>query len=104
LECHRVYRRQQSRTVADLSKDDFEKTFGSLATELGTFKKYDGSQGQAGIHIEGGQKTITAEYVAAAEFQNGVAQVAIRGIKENGGWKILNFNVNVPKRAPAVGY
>jgi hypothetical protein len=79
------------------SVEEFDELMTSISTELGAFKKYGESQGEAGIHINNGQKTITAEYRAWAEYEKGVAQITIRGIKREDSWKILNFHVNLPK-------
>jgi hypothetical protein len=61
---------------------------------LGPLKKYDGSKGEARIdfHWRHGY-TITALYVAQADFNAGPAQIAIFLIKKDGVWKILGFHV-----------
>ena len=79
---------------------DLERTFGILRT-LGPLKKYDGSKGDANMSFFWPQgKTITAAYVARAEFDHGTAMIKISLIKLSGGWKILGFNV-VPDSFPA---
>jgi len=61
---------------------------------LGPLKKYDGSKGDAHIELRGFRgKTITAVYVARAEFEHGSARIKISLIKSDGAWKILGFNV-----------
>jgi hypothetical protein len=67
---------------------------------LGPLKKYDGSKGDA--HIEyfwPRGKTITAVYVARAEFDHGSAMIKLSLIKTDGVWKILGLNV-VPDSFP----
>ena len=61
---------------------------------LGPLKKYDGSKGDSHIELRGfGARTITAVYVARAEFDRGSARIKISLIKSDGVWKVLGFNV-----------
>jgi hypothetical protein len=78
-----------------MSREDIKVLFSTRSTKLGPFKKYNGSTGEAGIEINIGHKFTTAEYTARTNFINGAAEISIRGIKENGAWKILEFHVNV---------
>jgi hypothetical protein len=67
---------------------------------LGPLKKYDGSRGDAHIGYFWPQgKTITAVYVARAEFDHGSAMIKLTLIKTDGVWKILGLNV-VPDSFP----
>ncbi len=70
-----------------------QSTMGVLSL-LGPLKKYEGSKGEARIdfHRPLGY-TLTALYVAQAEFSGGPAQITILLIKVDGEWKILSFNV-----------
>jgi hypothetical protein len=77
------------------SRDELKSLFAALSSKLGAFKKYDGATGEAGIEINNGHESTTAEYLARAEFSNGAAEMHIRGIKEYGHWKILEFHVDV---------
>ena len=62
---------------------------------LGPLKKYDGSKGDAHIgYFWPGGKTITAVYVARAEFDRGSAMIKLSLIKTDGVWKILGLNVS----------
>ena len=59
---------------------------------LGALKKYEGSKGEARIDFGGPHGyTLTALYVARADFSGGQAQITISLIKVNGVWKILGF-------------
>jgi hypothetical protein len=61
---------------------------------LGALKKYKGSRGEARIDFHGPHGyTITALYVAQADFSAGPAQITISLIKIDGVWKILGFYV-----------
>ena len=61
--------------------------------KLGNLKSYNGSKGEAGIHINNFKKTITAEYTVNAEFENASAQIKVGIIKRENEWKIYNFYV-----------
>lgn len=66
------------------------RTLGSL----GTLKKYEGSKGEARIDFHGPHGyTITALYVARADFTGGPVHITISLIKIDGAWKILSFYV-----------
>jgi hypothetical protein len=61
---------------------------------LGPLKKYDGSKGEANIDLNWPRgRTITAIYVAQAEFDRGPAEIKISLVKLDGVWKIVGFNV-----------
>jgi hypothetical protein len=61
---------------------------------LGALKKYEGSKGEARIDFIGPHGyTLTALYVARADFSGGPAQITISLIKIDGTWKILGFYV-----------
>jgi hypothetical protein len=60
---------------------------------LGPLKKYDGSKGEANINIGPHGKTISANYVARADFDHGSAMIKLSLIKSDGAWKILGFRV-----------
>jgi hypothetical protein len=61
---------------------------------LGVLKKYEGSKGEARIDFQGPHGcTLTALYVARADFNGGPAQITISLIKVDGAWKILSFFV-----------
>jgi hypothetical protein len=67
---------------------------------LGPLKKYDGSKGDAHIgYFWPRGETITAVYVARAEFDQGSAMIKLSIIKTGGVWKILGLNV-VPDSFP----
>ena len=67
---------------------------GNVLRSFGALKKYEGSKGEARIdfHRPHGY-TITALYVARADFSGGPAQIMISLIKVDGAWKILGFYV-----------
>jgi hypothetical protein len=61
---------------------------------LGALKKYEGSRGEARIDFHGPHGyTLTALYVARADFSGGPVQITIALIKIDGVWKILRFYV-----------
>jgi hypothetical protein len=61
---------------------------------LGPLKKYEGSRGDSHIELRGfSGRTITAVYVARAEFEHGSARIKITLIKSDGAWKVFNFTV-----------
>ncbi len=81
--------------LLEITDDDaFTKLLTTLEDQFGALKNYEGSEGQAGIRINNGNKTITAEYIAYAEFETGMAQIEIQGIKEEDKWTILRFFVS----------
>ena len=70
-----------------------QSTMGMLGS-LGALKKYKGSRGEARIDFGGPHGyTLTALYVARADFSAGPAQITIALIKVDGAWKILSFFV-----------
>ena len=78
---------------------DLDRVVGMLRS-LGPLKKYDGSKGEAHIDLNWPRgKTITAVYVARAEFDRSSAQIKISLIRSDGTWKILGFHV-VPDSFP----
>ena len=81
------------RLLETTDEDGISKLLSTLSDQFGALKNYEGSEGQARINIYNGVKTITAEYIAYAEFENGMAQIEIQGIKEEGKWTILKFFV-----------
>jgi hypothetical protein len=74
-------------------RKNFEKLFTALYAELGQLREYKGAAGESWIHVNNGVKTITMKYLAEAVFTKGSAQIAIQGIKEADGWKLLSFYV-----------
>lgn len=80
--------------LLEITDDEgISKLFSTLSEQFGTLKNYEGSEGQAKISINNGVKTITAEYIAYAEFETGTAQIEIQGIKDEDKWEILSFYV-----------
>jgi len=78
-------------TVKDPSNLDLMM---GVLRSLGPMRKYDGSKGEARIDLNFPRgETITAFYLAQAEFDKGPADIRISLIKLDGTWKILGFNV-----------
>jgi len=72
---------------------DLDRVLGTWRL-LGPLKKYDGSKGGAHLDFNWPRgKTITAVYVARAEFEHGIAMINISLIKFNGTWEILGFHI-----------
>lgn len=66
----------------------------AVRQEFGTLAKYASSTGEAGIRVNNFSTTITAEYIVEADFTKGHGRVFIKGIKENGQWKIFTLFVD----------
>jgi hypothetical protein len=76
------------------SPEQFDKFFNSLSN-LGAYKVYNGSEGEAHISVSPKfGKVISGNYICNAEFENGPAVIKIVIIKREDGWKILNFNIS----------
>lgn len=75
------------------SKEDIDGYILKAENTLGKFKSYKGSKGEGGIEINNFKKNVTCEYIADVIFENGEAHIYIKGIKENGVWKILSFDI-----------
>lgn len=76
------------------SQEELEKIF-ELFGKLGKFKEYVGSSGQSNMNYTTGEGgTITGEYVAQTEFENGSAEVHIITVKIEEEWKIQKFEIN----------
>ena len=74
--------------------DDLNKLF-VLFRRLGGLKEYTGSQGGANISLTTQHgKVVSANYVAKAEFDAGMAQIKVTLIKHGDEWQILRFNVD----------
>lgn len=79
--------------IDSASQEEFDKLF-NWFNKLGDFKEYKESSGQAGMHYNQKGETISAQYVAQVEFENGPAQVAVGIIKKDDRWQIFNFRIN----------
>lgn len=77
-----------------ISRDEVNLMFSQLKKDLGTFKKYTGSTGEGGITINNFKQSITSRYTVTADYQNGLVEIFIQGVKENNQWKINNFQIN----------
>ncbi len=68
---------------------------------LGALQKCEPAKGQSlmSATTQAG-KTVTAEYVAQAEFEKGEATISLRLIKHGDQWQIVNFHVNSPALLP----
>jgi hypothetical protein len=75
--------------------------FAYSSENLGSFKKYDGSKGEASIISTNLETTITANYIANAEFEKSPATIQISLIKRGEEWKILSFHVNINGNPPS---
>ena len=82
--------------VLNQKPEQIQGLFDKLS-KLGAMKHYDGSKGQASMFYDAKHgKTITAEYVAHATFEQSPASISIRLVQLNGRWEFLLFNVNSP--------
>lgn len=79
-----------------LTKDKLSTLFSTLSSQLGAFKKYHGSEGEAHIRLNilPAAKIVTARYLAKADFEKGSAEIKVELIQHNGKWQILGFFVN----------
>ena len=77
-----------------VKKNDLDKIFG-LYQKLGKLEEYKGCAGESHTSIIFGRgKTITAEYLANAEFEEGSAKVMTTLVKHGRNWQILKFYVD----------
>lgn len=76
--------------------------FFAFFSRLGKMKKYVGSKGQSYIYITPEQgRTVTARYMARAEFEKGDANIKVLLIlNKDRVWKIAGFHVNSPSLIP----
>ena len=73
--------------------DDLTTMFTKLSG-LGPMQSYDGSTGEAKVHLTRTAKLqITAAYVAQATFPKGKAIIKVRLMQVNGAWMIASFAV-----------
>jgi len=71
------------------------KTFSDqISQTFGTLVKYGVSTGEASLNVHNFTTTITAEYTIDVEFTKGPARVFIRGIKNDGVWKIYSLHID----------
>ena len=69
----------------------------TMFRKLGHLKSYNGSKGEAKLHLNlpRGVST-TASYVATAEFENGTGTISMLLVKRGDDLKILGFQINSP--------
>ena len=80
--------------MAAIKENDLDKIFG-LYQKLGKLEEYNGCEGECNISIIFGRgKTITAEYLANAEFEEGSAKIMTTLVKRGINWQILKFYVD----------
>ncbi|MBV9825771.1 MAG: hypothetical protein JO001_08860 [Alphaproteobacteria bacterium] len=80
---------------------DLQKLFG-MFRKLGSLKQYKGSKGEATMSATTQQgASITAHYVANAEFEAGPASIELNLIKHQEAWEILGIRVNSKALLPA---
>ena len=73
--------------------EDLEKLL-RISRRLGTFKAYNGAEGQARISILTGKGTvISAAYVVRADFDTGPAEIRLSLIKHRDQWQLLGISV-----------
>lgn len=90
-----------SSLLLDTTDDDgINNLFDLLNEQFGPLVEYRGSEGQAIIRIRNTTKTITAKYEAFAEFEKGEARITVHGLKEEDGWRLLEFYVAPIRSGP----
>jgi hypothetical protein len=83
--------------IIDEKPGQIDQLFQKLS-KLGAMRTFGGVKGDSNMSVttQNG-KVITASYTAAATFENGEAQVAVRLIQSpSGQWQFLLFHVNSP--------
>lgn len=76
-----------------INNENMKATFSSLNALLGPILVYNGSKGEAGIHLSvWGTKWTSAEYTGSGNFKNGYGVVRVELRVENGFWKVASFN------------
>jgi hypothetical protein len=81
--------------LRDIVKPDQLTTLFDRLSRLGPLVKYEGATGQATMsYMVGSGSTVSASYVAKAQFQNGGAVFQIILLKRDGRWMIHNFHVD----------
>ncbi|MGH8504701.1 MAG: hypothetical protein ACRETM_01905 [Stenotrophobium sp.] len=64
-------------------------------SRLGPLVKYEGAKGQANMACRiGSGGTVSAAYVAKADYQNGAAAIRVLLVKHGGDWFIQGFHVD----------
>lgn len=67
--------------------------FFEVLHELGDLEEYRGAVGESKITVSLYGVTVTAEYVAAVDFEAGSAEFELTLIKRDGQWQILGFRI-----------
>ena len=90
-----VRRRATPEFLRSTNPADLARIMASFA-KLGRLVVYQGATGGANYYISfvGGGGTITALYIARAEFENGSAAIDCTLRKADGVWRIQGFRVN----------
>ena len=84
-------------TALQAKPEEIEQVFTWLSS-LGPLKHYNGSKGEAKMLYDSKQGSVTtADYLAAATFEQGDASISVRLIQApSGQWQFLSFHVNSP--------
>lgn len=80
--------------------EQFTKLFKWFGT-LGSMKKYCGSKGDSNVFVSPQGKTVSAKYVACAQFEKGEASIQVTLIQNKvKKWEIAGFYVNSQALVP----
>ncbi len=80
--------------LAANTEEELKNRFAFFAKELGSFKNLKSIFGQSHRFSDNRGKQVTANYIAKAVFEAGLADISLRLVKRDGRWQILQFQVS----------
>jgi len=88
-----VQKRASDEFNNSVNYDDLEEVFAAFQ-DLGRFEAYKGSNGDSNITLSVRYGfELTADYAAAAEFENGIVTLQLSLIKQGDQWRILDLQI-----------
>ena len=91
-----VLNRASPEFTQTVSKRDVSALLSALSRRLGRFVRYDGAKGDSNFGFTNKGVSLTARYVAKAQFSNGPAVIHFSLVKRGGQWQLLNFLFESP--------
>ena len=79
--------------LAVITEEEIDKLI-EVYKKLGALKGYYGAEGSSLVNYNNQGKTISAEYTAKADFENGLAEIKVKLVKREGKWFLKLFLIN----------
>ena len=81
--------------LRDSVKPEELRALFDAVSQLGPFAAYEGATGEANMsYMTGSGSSVSASYIAKAQFKNGTATIHLALLKRDGRWMISGFHVD----------